>query len=394
MFKLLKYIKKLISYKKYELLLKIFKKHIVINEIDSNYIIENYKKILVFLDEENIFMFLNKLPARTLITLLSTKKFYNKFKNKLDFIMLLDTTKNLRFQQVYTIFSKYYNYHCYKQFFEDLIKFRMINFIITNFRYIKTEVSLDIIILNLKSIRDELSKIEIDAITDEIIKSVVKLPCLYKIPNYRENIDFISIKIIFNEILKNEGKSIFDLELIGSGSYSSAYNIGDKVIKFGRRLTPQIPDDKRLLASILRREFDIEDFNESVFIEITEIVDTLSYNVDLSTAEKNEIVYSIFKELRKKGKIWADPRIANVGILRKDNKIYFDGIDSVDKESLGYIKETINDDEVLKVGDYVILDKDIIYLDKDFDYEKLSKIIKISNYDSMEKRYQKENQKS
>ncbi len=74
----------------------------------------------------------------------------------------------------------------------------------------------------------------------------------------------------------------------------------------------------------------------------------------------------------------------------KDNKIYFDGIESVDKESLGYIKETIYDYEVLKAGDYVILDKDLIYLDKDFDYKKVSKIINISNYDNMEERYQKE----
>ncbi len=62
---------------------------------------------------------------------------------------------------------------------------------------------------------------------------------------------------------------------------------------------------------------------------------------------KKEIVY---KELKEKGKIWADPRIQNIGILRKENKIYFDGIDSVNKESLGYIKETITDDEILKAN--------------------------------------------
>ena len=316
MLKILKHIKRVISYKKYVLLLKLLEKNTDNKEEYSNYVIKNRMKIIVFLDKENLFMFLNKLPAKTLIKLLDTKEFYYRFRKKLDFKMLLDTTKDLEFHQVYTIFSKYYNYHCYKQFFDDLIKFRMTNYIISNLAYVTKEVTLDVIISNLKSIKEELSESEIDGITDEIIKSIVKLPCIYELPNYRENIDFVSIRIIFNEILKNEGKSIFDLKLIGRGSFSSAYNIGDKVIKLGRLLTYKIPDDKRLLASILRSEFNIEDFNKSFFIDIMELVDTLSDNVDLSTAEKKEIVYSIYKEERKKGNIWADPRIDNIGILR------------------------------------------------------------------------------
>lgn len=321
-------------------------------------------------------------------TLLS--KLYSKFKNTLDFKKLLGITKNLSFPQAYTIFSKYYNYNCYRQFFDDLVKFRMINYIIINLEYIKLVVGLDTIISSLKSIKGELSEKEIDEITDEIIKIILELP--YELRDKKENIDFMGIRIIFNEILKNERKDIFDIKYIGSGCYSSVYNVGDKIIKFGKRLTYQIPDDKRLLSSIIRREFNIEgpSFNETVFIEIMEAVDTLSDNVYLSFIDKEEIVYNIYRELRENGKIWADPKVNNVGILRKDNKVYFDGISSVNKESLGYIKETIKDDEILKTGDYVILDTDLIYLDADFDYEKMSETINISNYDDMEKRYQEE----
>lgn len=70
-----------------------------------------------------------------------------------------------------------------------------------------------------------------------------------------------------------------------------------------------------------------------------ESVDLLD-DKDLSFFDKSDI------DLRNNGKVWADPKANNVGILRRDNKVYFDGIDSVNKESLGYIKKTINDYEI------------------------------------------------
>lgn len=59
------------------------------------------------------------------------------------------------------------------------------------------------------------------------------------------------------------------------------------------------------------------------------MVDTLS--VGLKDA------YDMYKELRDQGLIWKDCDPDNIGRLIKDNQIYFEGIDHIDKNATGYI---------------------------------------------------------
>ena len=90
-------------------------------------------------------------------------------------------------------------------------------------------------------------------------------------------------------------------------------------------------------------------------IEITEFVDTKNIT--------KEDVYFIYKELRGCGFVWTDCKEDNIGRLLKDNKVYFKGIDKVDKNATGYINDNI---EILKKGDLVIIDNDYIYNEEDF----------------------------
>ena len=92
-------------------------------------------------------------------------------------------------------------------------------------------------------------------------------------------------------------------------------------------------------------------------MEINEEVDTKN----ITDAD----VYYVYKELRKQRLVWTDPKKENLGRLIKDNKIYFDGIDKVDKNSTGFLTDS---DYSLKAGDLVIIDTDFIYDEDDLDY--------------------------
>ena len=62
----------------------------------------------------------------------------------------------------------------------------------------------------------------------------------------------------------------------------------------------------------------------------------------------------------------------------------------VKKESVGYIEETIKEEEPLHKGDLVIIDTDFLYKENDFEEEKIDKNINMYFYKINEQRYQKE----
>ena len=74
-------------------------------------------------------------------------------------------------------------------------------------------------------------------------------------------------------------------------------------------------------------------------------------------------LYELYKELRYKKLIWTDCHKCNVGILLKDNKVYYKDIDYIDKNATGYTSEN---KEILKKGDVVILDNDYIFTEEEF----------------------------
>lgn len=191
------------------------------------------------------------------------------------------------------------------------------------------------------------------------------------------------LKQLIEEILQNEKLNYHDIEYLDSGYYSKVYKIGDKVLKIGNeRKKFNIPFNKRFLKPLYRQNISSLDGKKTLFcIEITECVDTNDITDD--------DVYKVYKELRDEGLIWTDCKRSNLGRLKKDNKIYFDGITSVSKNSTGYLDDN---DEILKKGELVIIDNDYIFPETEFfdlydgDYSSLAFDI----FKKYENRYNKE----
>ena len=200
--------------------------------------------------------------------------------------------------------------------------------------------------------------------------------------NYIDSETFKSILeiiyLIIEDICKNEKVDISNIQNIGNGSYSSVLLIGNKVLKFGLpRITKKFPNNPYIVAILLRKEFNINE-KESLFVEVTEYVDT---NNDIKTEE----LYQLYKRIREEHLIWLDVAKRNVGKLYRDNKIYW-------RQELPINDKTLNLDpyrgsSLLKEGEWVILDNDLIYDDKNPNvfYQTSTQLQK-----DFEHRYQKE----
>ena len=191
-----------------------------------------------------------------------------------------------------------------------------------------------------------------EMVSDEILTTMVSFGCI------KDDIIRNTMFYIVKELSENEKINYSDICILSkSGAYSTVYQIGDKVIKIGRRrdVFTKI-NNKRFLQPLYRDEVLDKDELDFLFcIEITEKVDTNNIT--------KEDAYQIYKELRAQGLIWTDCKEDNLGRLLKDNKVYFRGIDKVDKGATGYVNDI---DEVLKKGDLVIIDNDYIYETEDY----------------------------
>ena len=214
---------------------------------------------------------------------------------------------------------------------------------------------------------------------------------IYEILKERFDIEIIKKeKIIdfFKEIIKElcdyEKVEYHDIQKLKSGVYSTAIKIGEKVLKIGfARSNFNIPNNKRYLKPIYRGEIkSISNSNITLMcVEITELVDT--DNIDI------EDVYKLYKELRDQNLMWTDCKLENIGRLKKDNKVYFDKIEKVYINSTGYKDEN---DEILKAGEFVIIDNDYIYDANQFfkEYNSGQVFIPSEEFYDFEKRYQNE----
>lgn len=127
------------------------------------------------------------------------------------------------------------------------------------------------------------------------------------------------------------------IEFIGCGHTSLAFRIGNVVIKIGKEgFIPPIKNNYNLPCLIplfYKKIFKVDD-KENYNVQITPLVDT--------NLKDEEEVYKVYKSLRKFGYIWNDPKLENIGIIKKDI--------------------TLND-ITYKKGDYVILDlEDLAYV--------------------------------
>lgn len=200
-----------------------------------------------------------------------------------------------------------------------------------------------------------------------------------------ENI-FLCIKLIINELLQHEKKSINDIDFIGKGATSCVYSIGDKILKLGRyRFTLQIPNNKRFLQPLLRRYILRNNITDILgIIEITEKVDTKNISLD--------DVFEVYSSLRDDGLVWTDLNPKNVGRLIKDNKVYFDNLNP----SMNAINYTTDMTEILKSGELILLDNDFIYKEDEYEFDdKLRNLELVSlEINTFEKKYQEKKKKT
>ena len=151
------------------------------------------------------------------------------------------------------------------------------------------------------------------------------------------------------------------IEINTSGGYSEVVILGDKVLKIGSsRKTKEFPNNPYIIKPLLRQEVTIDD--TTIFVEVTERVIVNREEVT------DEILYSLYKELRNLGLVWTDIAAKNVGRLIKDNDIHWKEQIEPSDETLGLKK--FKGVKKLKRGDFVILDADYIYEegDKDISY--------------------------
>ena len=246
-----------------------------------------------------------------------------------------------------------------------LLSILLFNYKDVTINNIDTIINHSIKLLDLKFILNQygFSKDKIDMVNQIIInnKKLVSEEILSSAVGMRDLKDDIikdTVSIITEELMHNENINYEDINILSkSGAYSIVYKIGDKVLKIGkkREVFTKI-NNKRFLQPLYRDEILDKDDKDFLFcIEITEFVDTKNIT--------KEDVYFIYKELRDCGLVWTDCKEDNLGRLLKDNKVYFKGIDKVDKNATGYINDNI---EILKKGDLVIIDNDYIYNEEDF----------------------------
>lgn len=185
------------------------------------------------------------------------------------------------------------------------------------------------------------------------------------------------IRLIIDELIVSENVNLADIKKLQSGSYSKVIQIGNKILKVGiERKTFNIPNSKYILKPIIRKNLR-EISSIPVVIEVSEKVDT---NVKLD----NDKLYEFYEKLRNNGIIYGDLKNENIGILLKDNKIYYNNI-SYDYKNRGFLNDCY---DILEKGNIVIIDLDYIYLEDDKDIEYPSSLSK-----QFEERYLDENKK-
>lgn len=257
------------------------------------------------------------------------------------------------------------------------------NIINDNFDYLLETFNIDkLILLNYKIKLNKENKNKLNNIFNEniicFIDALFNYNLIYICEEEKAKNKVIDIiRLIIDELIVSENVNLADIKKLQSGSYSKVIQIGNKILKVGiERKTFNIPNSKYILKPIIRKNLR-EISSIPVVIEVSEKVDT---NVKLD----NDKLYEFYEKLRNNGIIYGDLKNENIGILLKDNKIYYNNI-SYDYKNRGFLNDCY---DILEKGNIVIIDLDYIYLEDDKDIEYPSSLSK-----QFEERYLDENKK-
>lgn len=221
----------------------------------------------------------------------------------------------------------------------------------------------------------------------------------------------MTIRTMINELSNvNDGEEIKDFEFAGEGGFSESYKIGDWILKFGDdRYVHDIPNHRRIIQPVLRTRIKRED-EQIRYLEIQNLVDTKKWHEELSKEEIDDILFTIYSEMRDSGIVWSDIKVANVGRLLKPNRTNFTfiDVDGIEKcitpvQNATGMEGTVPEEEILPEGEYVVIDTDYIEKYEDWIKKNSSRFLSFENDDygdiisrtlEFEKRYQEEKEKS
>ena len=234
-----------------------------------------------------------------------------------------------------------------------------------------------------KKIDDKINKNQDEVCKHILIKSLRKGTQSANISLKDINDYSLTLQILLRELLNSEHKRFSDIEKVGSGAYSNVYQVGTKIIKIGGpRQTHKIPNHRRILQPIARKELTNETGEPIGSIEVTDEVDASKETLSKITEED---LYKIYKELRSNGIVWGDVKKDNLGVLKRENKPTLKRKDFyVAPSSVGFRAEIFP--KPLQKGDYVITDLDYLYYENDKD----KKVNKNSYVLAFERRYRSE----
>lgn len=154
-----------------------------------------------------------------------------------------------------------------------------------------------------------------------------------------------------------------NVNLIGKGTTSIVYSIGDKIVKIGKpRRKSSIPYCEYLLQPIINRDFEFDGY--PIHVEVTQKVLVCE---DIKNSWSDEKFVAIREELSKKlsaiGLKSTDLHPANIGILISDNKIHFDSINFDIGNDVSTSIQNNNNLKVRSAGEYVIIDLDSLEIE-------------------------------
>lgn len=343
---------------------------------------ENFIEYLDLCNEQNIMDFINEIKS---IPEMKITLYYNSnvICRKFGIETILRMTQEMNFEERFKYIYEMYEgirikYYTIDEFIKDLLATNEIEYICSNMEQIINCSDMQLLIKT--GLLGKIKQLDPEKFKEVHSAIVCKMTGIK--PKFMDTTVLYGLTSIVDEIAKNENIDISELEYIGTGSLTSVYKLGNKVIKFGKnRLTDKIPYHKRILQPLIRRKV-LSSFR-NLYIEISEYIQPDNSITD-------EDAYLIYKELRDDGIIWLDAKRENLGRLEKDNIAYFNEPLYVKNETVGYIPETLSQDKPLQKGELVIIDTDFLFRENDFNVTLLDRRVNTDFYQICEQRYQKE----
>ena len=179
----------------------------------------------------------------------------------------------------------------------------------------------------------------------------------------REFTDFFELLIRdLTNYCKNNGLDS-NLKLIGKGTTSIIYSIGDKIVKIGKpRRKSSIPYCEYLLQPVINRDFEFDGY--LIHIEVTQKV-LVCENIKDSWSDEKFVAIrdEIAEKLHAIGLKSTDLHPANIGILTSENRIHFDSINFDIGNEISTSIQNNNSLRIKGAGEAVIIDLDCLEIE-------------------------------